>query len=222
MLPGTVGVVSGELSRYSLFAQCLIGLLSYSGDLISHYDWKTTSSVTENCNQLARGMEGDWLFLIGDDHVFLPDLLERLVSHDVDVVVPLCLQRQSPYPHVVFEGEQDDAHVLHTEMPSEGLFEIYAAGQAGMVIKRHVLEAIGDPYFETYGKQNEDLEFCRKIREAGFKIHCDASALLGHIAQVIVWPHWQDEHKWGIRMNTGAEQNIFLRRFGPSGSISPA
>ena len=46
-----------------------------------------------------------------------------------------------------------------------------------MLVKRHVLEAIGEPYFETFGKQNEDLEFCRKIRNAGFKIHVDCDAL---------------------------------------------
>lgn len=225
--PGTVGVVSGELSRYSIFSMALLNLLSYSGELISHFDWMTGSNVTGNCNDLARRMQGDWLWLIGDDHVFHPDLLERLVMHDVDVVVPLCLQRSAPYPHVVYEGEDHDAdvegtHILHTSMPEEGLFEIYASGQAGMLIKKHVLDEIGEPWFETYGRQNEDLEFCRKIRNAGFKIHCDASALLGHIAQVIVWPHNHEEYKWGVRMNVGAEQNIFLRRFGPSGSLSPA
>ena len=72
------------------------------------------------------------------------------------------------------------------------------------------------PYFETYGKQNEDLEFCRKIRNAGFKIHCDTGAHLGHIAQVIVWPHHHPEYDWGIRMMTGDDQNIFLRRFAES------
>jgi len=225
--PGTVAVISGELSRYSIFSMALLNLLSYSGELVSHFDWLTGSNVTGNCNDAAKRIQGDWLWLIGDDHVFHPDLLERLVLHDVDVVVPLCLQRSSPYPHVVYEGEQHDAaeegtHILHTSLPAEGLTEIYASGQAGMLIKRHVLDAIGEPYFETYGKQNEDLEFCRKIRNAGFKIHCDTSALLGHIAQVIVWPNHHDEYGWGIRMNTGADQNIFLRRFDNTASLTPA
>jgi hypothetical protein len=225
--PGTVGVVSGELSRYSIFSMALLNLLSYSGELVSHFDWMTGSNVTGNCNDLARRRQGDWLWLIGDDHVFHPSLLERLVMHDVDVVVPHCLQRAAPYPQVIYEGEDHDAseqgtHILHTALPEDELIEIYASGQAGMLIKSYVLEAIGEPYFETYGKQNEDLEFCRKIRKAGFKIHCDTGALLGHIAQVIVWPQWHEEHNWGIRMNVGAEQNIFLRRFGPSGSMTPA
>ena len=226
--PGTVGVISGDLSRYSLFSMCLLGLLSYSGELVSHFDWLTGSNITGNCNELAKRMQGDWLWMIGDDHAFESNLLERLVLHDVDVVAPLCLQRASPFPQVVYEGEEEDAavvgtHVLHTNLPQDGLLEVYAVGGAGMLIKRHVLEAIGEPYFETFGKQNEDLEFCRKIRNAGFKIHCDTGALLGHIANMVVWPHWLgDDDRWGIRLGVGDNQDIYVKRFGPSGSLASA
>jgi hypothetical protein len=224
---GTVGVISGDLARYSMFSMCLINLLSYSGELVSHFDWMTGSNITGNSNELAKRMEGDWLWMIGDDHAFQHDLLEKLVLRDVDVVVPLCLQRSSPYPHVVYEGEQEDAdeegtHILHTSLPSSGIHEVYAAGNAGMLIKRHVLDAIGEPYFETFGKQNEDLEFCRKIRNAGFKIHVDCDALLGHIGNMIIWPLWSDDYGWGIRLNVGAEQNVFLRRFDSTNSLAPA
>ena len=226
--PGTVGVISGDLSRYCMFSMCLINLLSYSGELISHFDWLIGSNITGNCNELAGRMQGDWLWMIGDDHAFMPNLLEQLVLHDVDVVAPLCLQRSSPYPHVVYSGEADNpdaeegTHILHTSLEKEGLQEVYAVGGAGLLIKRHVLEAIGEPYFETFGKQNEDLEFCRKIRNAGFKIHVDCSALLGHIGNMIVWPYWNEQHGWGIRLNVGAEQNVYLKRFDATSSLTPA
>lgn len=249
--PGTVGVMSGELSRYALFSMALIKMLSYSGELVSHFDWLTGSNITGNCNELAARTQGDWMWIIGDDHAYLPDIIERLLLCDVDVVVPHCLQRSSPFPHVIYEGEDMDGiegtHILHTDLPENELIEIYAAGSAGMLVKKHVLDAIGEAnarecrpckgkgcevceqrgwipvYFETFGRQNEDLEFCRKIRDCGFKIHCHTGIPLGHIGQMIVWPHYLDDNeRWGIRMNVGAEQNIFLRRFGPSGSLSPA
>jgi hypothetical protein len=233
--PGTVGVISSDLSRYSIFSMCLINLLSYSGDLISHFDWLTGSNITGNSNELCRRMmaetgedrpKSDWLWIIGDDHAFRPDILERLVLHDVDAVAPLCLQRSSPYPHVVYEGEdytaeEEGTHVLHTSLPSSGLTEVYACGNAGLLVKRHVFEAIGDPYYETFGRQNEDLEFCRKIRDAGFKIHVDTDALLGHIGNMIVWPQWTDEHGWGVRLNTGPEHNVYLQRFDKTNSLVP-
>ena len=85
--PGTVGVISGELSRYSIFSMALLGLLSYSGELVSHFDWLIGSNITGNCNDLAKRMQGDWLWLLADDHVFKHDLLERLVLHDVELRV---------------------------------------------------------------------------------------------------------------------------------------
>ena len=86
-----------------------------------------------------------------------------------------------------------------------------------MLIKETRPGAIGEPYFETYGKQNEDLEFCRKIRNAGFKIHVDCDTLLGHIGNLIVWPYWNEsEDEWGIRLNVGNDErgphNVFLKR----------
>ena len=224
---GTVGVITADLSRYPLFSISLINMLSYSGELIGYFDWLIGSNITGNCNELASRMQGDWLWMIGDDHAFEPDILERLVLHDVDAVAPLCLQRQAPFPHVVYEGEEKDAlvegtHVLHTSLPSSGLQEVYAVGGAGLLVRKHVLDAIGPPYFETFGKQNEDLEFCRKIRDAGFKIHVDCDAKLGHIGNHIVWPQWHDEHGWGIRLTVGADQDIYLRRFDATNSLTPA
>lgn len=225
---GTVGVISGDLSRYSMFSMCLINLLAYSGELVSHFDWLIGSNITGNCNELARRMQGDWLWMIGDDHAFMPNILEQLVLHDVDVVAPLCLQRASPFPHVVYSGEdtsgdvEQGTHILYRDLPSSGLHEVYAVGGAGLLVKRHVLEAIGEPYFETFGKQNEDLEFCRKIRNAGFKIHVDCDALLGHIGNMIIWPVWNNEVGWGIRLQTGSDHNVFLKRIYESESLAPA
>ena len=99
--------------------------------------------------------------------------------------------------------------------------EVYAVGGAGLLIKKHVLEAIGDPYFETYGKQNEDLEFCRKIRNAGYKIHVDTGCLLGHIGQLVSWPQWDEENGgWGARVDLGGEggRDVMVRRYYGSGA----
>ena len=136
--------------------------------------------VTGNYNGLVEQMEGDWLWIMGDDHTFAPDILVNLLAHEVDVVVPLVLKKDAPFDPVVYEGEEgsDEATGLPfhrvARLPQSGLHEIYAAGSAGMLIRRHVLDALERPVFETsHGVQNEDLLFCRKVREAGFSIWCD-------------------------------------------------
>ena len=123
---GTIGVISAELARYSMFSMHLINMIAYSSqyNAIAYFDWLMGSNITGNCNDLARRMQGEWLWMIGDDHAFHPDIVVRLLSHDVDVVAPHCLQKSWPFPQVVYEGEEFDAsevgtHRLHQSLPKD-------------------------------------------------------------------------------------------------------
>lgn len=208
---GTIGVISGDLARYSDFSIALMHLQKPP-------DWKLAWSkgmdVVGNMNRLRRNFVGDFLFVLGDDHVFAGDLLLRLLSHQVDVVVPLCLKRTPPYDPVVYFHENDKGeHIGYTDLPEDELTPIYACGSAGMLIHRRVFDAIPEPVFETDGRgMNEDLVLCRKIREAGFQIWCDPGAPLGHIGVVGIWPKF-DNGEWKIALALDADREILLRRF---------
>ena len=89
----------------------------------------------------------------------------------VDIVVPNVLQRWVSFHPVVYKGQraEDGHHLVYHDLPKEGLHEVYAAGSAGMLISRRVLEAVGeDPFTRSTHIQNEDLAFCARVREAGF------------------------------------------------------
>src|SRR5262245_30602307 len=115
--------------------------------------WGMGSDFSGNCNTLVRMFletEADALWIIGDDHSFESDIVDRLAARDVDIVVPLCLKRQMPFQPVIYAGRDGDELIpvdLH-QAPSHGLISIYGAGSAGMLVKRHVLEAMEDPWFE--------------------------------------------------------------------------
>jgi len=194
---GTVGVVSQELARFSQFWIAFLGLVRPAS---TRFVFPQGMDVNANYNRLVQNFEGDWLWIMGDDHVFLPDVLMRLLAHEVDVVVPLCLKRHAPFDPVVYSGEdgidEESGLTMHrvARLPQKGLVEVYAAGSAGMLIRRHVLEAIDQPVFETSnGYQNEDLMFCRKVRDAGFRIWCDVETAIGHIGTFTVYPQWGGE-----------------------------
>lgn len=260
---GTVAITTADLARFSVFSECLIGLLAYSSSvgengLIADLVWQKGSNITGNLNEAAAKVQGDWMWTMGDDHFFAVDLLEQLLSHNVDVVAPHCLVRSAPFLPVVYSGEEEDpvvegTHIVHMDLPPGGLVEVYAVGGAGLLVKKHVLDAIGQKYghecrgckgkgqmgeepclycdgkgfvpvyFETYGKQNEDLEFCRKIRECGFKIHCDTSALLGHIGNMVVAPGWHEDFGWGVKMYLGGAEHkpVFFKRV-DARTVTPA
>ena len=65
--------------------------------------------------------------------------------------------------------EDDDGMVwqVAADLPEDDLTEIWSAGSAGMLVKRHVFDAVGDPWFtpapDAIGL-NEDINFCRKVR----------------------------------------------------------
>jgi len=201
MNPGVIVVPNTGMLRHTQFVADLLYLEKPEG---THISLPTGGSVVQNLNKALVGLENtdlQWCWLQADDHCFPSDLLTRLLSHNLDVVCPLIVRRTGS--ELVFgeETEDVDQHSGRTypaykawgidDMPSQtDPFPVDIAGSAGMLVRRHVLDAIGYPYFETTDglKLNEDIVFSKKIRAAGFQIHVDPQARMGHIIATQVWP----------------------------------
>lgn len=199
-----VGLLSNELARFSSFFQSLLGVMACLPPG-SGLGWAKGVNIPKACNSLVSQMLGgpyQWLWLIGDDHTFEPDVVVRLLEHDVDVVVPHCLKRYPPWMPVVFSERDEEGFYVPADLPESGLTEIHAAGSAGMLIRRTVLETLDEPWFQPApgaSGLNEDLYFCEKVREAGFDIYCDPAVPLGHIVLATVQPTWS-EGQWHPEM----------------------
>lgn len=205
---GTIGVISGDLARYSDFCQALTILGKPDGTRLI---WTKSVDVVGNCNTICRNYKGGWVWLLGDDHVFDPDILIRLLQHEVPVVVPLCLKRTPPYDPVVYGRQNELGEYVGADLPRGGMTRVHAAGSAGMLIRREVLDAIDDPWFESHGGLNEDLTFCAKVQEAGFDIFCDVDVHLGHMAPHTVWPAFR-EGGWHADIQLDPTLRLPLRR----------
>jgi hypothetical protein len=192
MPPGTILIVSGERTPFPSCAASLLHCLRPQGTKI---DWRIGISVAANMNGAIRDMAGDWLWIMGDDHTFGPDTLIRLLELDLDIVVPICCRRQPPLTPVWFGEEATPGRfrpINWFDLPETGTMELGAAGNAGMLIRRHVLEQMSDPWFEV-GKNNaeelgEDLYFCKKARQAGFLVHGTVNVILNHLTTVCLRP----------------------------------
>ena len=205
---GTIVVASGDLARYPGFTVSLLHLLRPHG---TEWRFQVGLNVAASLNQGIRDMVGDWVWIMGDDHILPPDTLVRLLAHDVDVVVPVCVRRTPPFIPVIFhEPLPGDPKWKFppwkwSQLPKEGgLHRIYAAGSAGMLIRRHVLEKIGDPWFEG-GQQdsqqlNEDSYFCTKLAHAGIMLHVDLDTWIGHVTPSVLWPAKHPDGQWTVEI----------------------
>lgn len=195
--PGTIIIPIPGQMRYPQFTYSL-ATLRQPDDTALHII--ASASVAENINAAIREMHGQWVWICGDDHVFSPDLLMRLLDREEDIVAPVCYTRVPPFTPVIYRdegtkvvaGREYPAYErvgLH-ELPQSGLVEVDAVGSAGLLVRKHVLDTIGDPWF-AYSEGaivNEDLEFCRRAREHGYRVHVDTGLRLGHIGNYVIWP----------------------------------
>ena len=211
--PGTIGIVCDHTARYTDFYISLQGVKSPPG---SRVDWSRGGDVVQNCNLAVEKMGGEWIWIMGDDHAFEEDALMRLLDREVDIVVPICVRKNPPFDPVVYNKLTETGYktINLTDYGPDDLIEIEAAGSAGMLIRKHVLDALESPCFARAEIQpgltvTEDLYFCYKARQAGFKIHCDLNVALGHIRPITIIAVYKDG-EWGRTFDFGTGQGIFV------------
>ncbi len=213
--PGVIALPVTEHFRYSRSA---LSVMAVKRPSLSKVDMVIGMDVTLASNKmvedaLAEGFE--WVWFQSDDHVYNDQILYQLLDREVDVIVPLIARRNPPYSLVIYKGEEwetlSDGQVTASyelfdpdEIPSEGIFEVHAAGTGGMLVRCDVFRSIHPPWFESSSGAftNHDLEFCRKVRDAGFKIHADVECVMTHLSDYAVLPEYKND-RWGITLDFG-------------------
>lgn len=215
--PGTIGIYTDHIARFSDFTVSIQGLLTPPG---TEFAWSRGVYLAYNTNRFIREMSDDseWLFLMDDDHRFDPDILMKLLDHDLDVVVATTSKKFPPYEPVLYErsGELTDPNFGHTPISlngKSGLVEIDACGKPGMLIKRSVLDSMSDPWCEYRDSEQgaEDIDFCIKIKEqTGVKIYADLDTQLSHMVAVAVTKAADPNGNWGSMLSLGQDKGVFL------------
>lgn len=172
------------------------------------------NGVSDNHNTLIQNFlekDFEWMFMLDSDAMLHPMSLERMLSWDKKLVVPLMFRKVPPYLPTIFQEplgpvEEDtwkqdfrwihgwlqmhydqvavmDQPVLLNEARGYPLVEAQRAGTHVALVHRDVIEAIEPPWFEPKKESGSgsDFVFFRKALEAGFKLYCDLSVLSGHL-----------------------------------------
>jgi FkbM family methyltransferase len=132
----------------------------------------------------------DYLFSVDSDIAFAPDTLVKLLSHDKDIVCGLYIQRK-PGQHILEVYESNAlggvSNIPYGKIKGQGLVEIAGCGFGCTLVKAEVMKSIGYPQFKYYSALDhkntvsEDVDFCRKATNKGFKIYADTSIQCRHI-----------------------------------------
>lgn len=193
---GVIGVSAAETARFTDFWDSLVHV-TLPADTQVDIRVGRGANIAANRNGLteqALATGADWIWFVDDDQVFAPNALTHLLSRDVDVVSGHYVARDFPFKGQLFDREDAQGCVAHRllEPTDGGLLRVVAAGAGSLLVRRRVLEALAAPYW-TLGqiaKDNwgDDIDFCRRVRAAGFDIWCDLDCPVGHKIQATLWP----------------------------------
>lgn len=158
------------------------------------------SLIYESRNTLAKqaiATKADYVMWLDSDMTFAPDTMTRLQQHmeeGKDIVTGLYFRRRPPFTPVLFktlERIDDDCarHENYDGYPDGDLFEIGGCGFGCIMTRTSVLEDVFLNYhkcFDPVCSIGEDLAFCLRARELGYKVYCDSTIKCGHIGQLVV------------------------------------
>lgn len=213
--PGTIVVAAAMQPRYYEFTTSMEALGAPVG---SKYLIVRSCDITQNFNDGIKKMVGEWVWFLGDDHSFDKKMLLNLLNYNVDVVVPITPCKSLPFMPCVMHGPEDPNVVWHEDMPvyhwdelsGEGLFPLPFGdyvGQAGMLVRKPVLDKLGYPWFKCGqldpGRLQEDLNFCRRVQEAGYTVYIDQNQILNHHSNMGITARKTADGCWSPAVEVG-------------------
>lgn len=142
---------------------------------------KTQNVRNISCSAALKGGATHLAFADDDMLISPPDIIGRLLEKDKDIIAPLFFRSSGNHDPLVFNLNGDGEPHPIEDYPKNSLFQVTGGvGTGVMLIKREVLEAIGDPwfYYPENSTRSMDLHFCMRAIAKGFSVWCDTSLIV--------------------------------------------
>lgn len=136
-------------------------------------------ALRDNCTRLI---------MMDTDQNYPADTIQKLLSHDKDVVSVNVHRRYPPFDSIMLRGELGAySHVPDEECFSGELIRIDATGCGCVSFNTEVFLDIPYPWFQQGRLRDgrtvgEDIDFCNKLSKAGYELWADTSIKVGHIS----------------------------------------
>jgi hypothetical protein len=165
----------------------------------------------------------DYICYVDDDLRFDADFVLRLLSHGKARVAPLVCERLPPFRPYLFQGFKGPAlEYLTLTANDRGLIRVpMIAGMPGL-IATEIFARIERPWFpeNIYLKDGSffqgDLQFTKKLYEAGVESWCDLDCRVHHTGQYHVSQKFDEATQtWGVQMTFQEGQTGAIASDGP-------
>ena len=188
------------------FAQSLATLRKVGACVIATQVGSLIYTSRNNLAAQAIKYGADYIFWLDSDMLFPPDTLERMLKtikeQEGDVILTgLYCRRVAPFHPTLFKTlEVKDEMARWTDFDEipEGLFEVEGCGFGCVLAPTSAFVDVQSKFgrmFSPIGDIGEDLSFCWRARECGWKILCDPSIELGHVGHHIITREFWEDYK---------------------------
>lgn len=157
------------------------------------------SAISRVRNDLATAFlnntNDDFLFFLDSDQTWIPandkeeNPIDVMIKADVDIISPPMVGRQQPIRALWRPLSRRDLNVWDRQYP----FQVLHTGTGFMLIKRRVIEGLikaghKAPFMPVWCSEekvetSDDVAFCRRALQCGFKIWLQPNILIGHIGK---------------------------------------
>ncbi|MBR2554584.1 MAG: hypothetical protein IKE94_06945 [Aeriscardovia sp.] len=187
----------------SQFAQS-IATLNKVGDCVIAF--QMGSLVYDARNSLALNAikaEADYVMWFDSDMVFPSDTLERLIEDrdKGDIITGVYYRRVVPYHPVLMQkleiSEDKCEWSDYIDYPQD-IFEVAGCGFGCVLVPTKVLLEVFTEFGNMFAPINgvgEDLSFCWRARQLGYKIVCVPSVQCGHVGHYVVDRNFYNAYK---------------------------
>ena len=131
----------------------------------------------------------DEVLWLDSDMVFDRHLYEDLKTPNKDMVCGLFVARRFPYVSCLFKSIKPVERI--SDYPND-TFEVAACGFGAVLMKAQILKDViisgGGRCFVPEQDLGEDVAFCKRATDLGYRIWCEPTARVGHVGAIAIWP----------------------------------
>lgn len=189
------------------FAQSL-AMLQKKGEVAVSFQIGSLIYTSRN-NLAKRAIQygADYVLWLDSDMIFEPttltDMLDILEKNNLDILTGVYYRRVPPFTPVLLKTLEiaEDGKCEHAnleELPSADLFEVAGCGFGAVLMKTEIFIDVMAKFgymFDPLGGVGEDLSFCWRARQCGYKIMATTALDWGHWGHNVITREFYEQYQ---------------------------